>query len=400
MGKLSREGVAAAREARKEINKGPTRAERKEDRGRREETLESFTVDEAMRQPGFADFLAEFGDAETLDLSDDNPVIAERYVMFTEKIILGESLKGVYSEHVRADLGISIDGSVLEEIDVRLSKRAAADPEGFKKALESRRKFEKAAQSVRESQAEIEELLVGIDKTGLETKVEDLELAKSQHLLKRMFSSEARKTREDILKKYDLHSDHLGDVLSSSKTDLETLKKLSAVQKALYEECAEAQKSLFKDEVGPLQQIRKKVLLEVNRELTEIRGSTDPSVENLNKVAATIRKIRASTGTAGGVMNYAKGLEADLDTLEQELKINTERVVQVAIENVSKSMTKRTLTEVEVAINATMSKMTKDGLDSPENRALFVRKIEDLANAEKDMAKKLLLRRMAIKLKK
>ena len=383
------------KETLKEINRQPDRKEKKETAEARKKEEEEFNLDEALNNSEFVEFLAKFPDAENLKMTDNNEKIQERYFRFKDQKELSKSLKGVFVGQIELESGQKMTPEDFSSVDEYISRMAIEKKEKFEKVLNSKKMFERSISELQKTQSEVQEILGKLAKSDIEKKIEELTYVKKNGFFKTLFNKEARDRKKDILEKYDISSESVKEALSTEKQKIETLGKIDAVQEAVLKQFLKAQQELLSKEFEPLQEARKKVLEKIMDSLAIIDAKPKDKVEigEVDSVAEKLRKVKASS-------NYIPEYQKDLDTLEADLQKMTQELLQSKLDQTISSSEDNKISTLEKNLQETFSKMTARGLQTSENKRLVIEKLEELANKETSMPKKLLIKRVIIKLNK
>lgn len=377
-----------------DINKQPDRAERKEEKEAKKEIEKNFDLDTALNDSGFTEFLAKYPDAENLEMAENNKTIQERYLRFKDQVNLSETLKKIFVGQIKLESGIEMKNEDFDDVNNYIELMAIEDPKRFDKVLNSKKMLERSIQEIQKTQIEIEEVLGKLSKNDIEKKIEDLEYAKSQNLFKRIFNKEARQKREDILEKYNISPNDLKEALSIESGKIDTLEKLDSIQEAILKQFTDAQEKLISKELQPLQEARQKVLEKILGELAIIDAKGEEAeIGDLDKVAEKIKKVEDSG-------NYIPEYQENLEIIKKDLEEMTQKLLSQKIEDTLSSFSDNKISTLETNLKKTFEKITTRGLNTEENKIMIMEKLKDLANSEKSMAKKLLIRRIIIKFQK
>jgi hypothetical protein len=88
----------------------------------------AFDVRAALNKAGFAEFLAEHPDAESLDMNDE-AVLQKRFEVFEIKAKVTENIAKVYSGHIKEEIGIDIGSEGAKSVKEYIDKQAIENPE-------------------------------------------------------------------------------------------------------------------------------------------------------------------------------------------------------------------------------------------------------------------------------
>ena len=376
------------------INKQPDREEIKEEEKSKKEAEEEFDLDEALNEPAFVDFLAKFPDAETMEMVEGNKKIMERYFTFKDQKQLSKALKGVFVNQINLESGVQMNEGEFDNVDEYIEKMSIEDQGRFEKVLKSKQMFERSIEELQKTQLEIKEILGKLNKSDLQEKIKDLKYVKSNNFIKTLFDKEARDKKKGILEKYEISGSDAKEALEIETKKVETLEKLESLQQVVLKQFVKAQETLLSKELEPLQEARQKVLEKIMSDLAIVDGKNEKAnVEELDKVAEKIRSVEASG-------NYIPEYEENLEMLKKDLEEMTKKLLERKIEETVLSFTNNKISTLEASLQITFEKMTGRGLKTPENKELVLKKLMDLAEAEKSLPKKLLIKRIIIKFKK
>jgi len=383
------------KETLKEINKEPDRKERKESKEARKKEEEDFDIDEALNNPEFVEFLAKFPDAESLELTNNDEKVKERYFRFKDQKELSKALKGVFVGQIEVESGFKMKEGDFEGVDEHIGQMSIEDPGRFEKILNSKRMFERSVAELQKTQGEVKEILGKLDKAGIEKKVEELTYVKKNGFFKALFNKEIRDKKKDILEKYEIDADAVKEALETEKSKVKTLGEIEKVQEAVLKQFLKAQQELLSKEFEPLQQARQKVLEKVMESLAIIDAKPKDKVEvgEVDAVAEKLRMIKASG-------NYVPEYQNDLDMLEKDLQEMTQNLLQGKLDQAVEAFGDNKISTLEKSLKNIFDKMTARGLNTGENKRLVIEKLENLADKETSVAKKLLIKRMIIKINK
>jgi hypothetical protein len=376
------------------INKQPDRKEKKEEKESKKEAEEEFDLDEALNEPAFVDFLAKFPDAETMEMVEGNKKIMERYFAFKDQKQLSKALKGVFVNQINLESGVQMNEGEFDNVDEYIEKMSIEDQGRFEKVLKSKQMFERSIEELQKTQLETKEILGKLNKSDLQEKIKDLKYVKSSNFIKTLFDKEARDKKKGILEKYEISGSDAKEALEIETKKVETLEKLESLQQVVLKQFVKAQETLLSKELEPLQEARQKVLEKIMSDLAIVDGKNEKAnVEELDKVAEKIRSVEASG-------NYIPEYEENLEMLKKDLEEMTKKLLERKIEETVLSFTNNKISTLEASLQTTFEKMTGRGLKTPENKELVLKKLMDLAEAEKSLPKKLLIKRIIIKFKK
>lgn len=376
------------------INKQPDRKGRKEEKESKKEAEEEFDLDEALNEPAFVDFLAKFPDAETMEMVEGNKKIMERYFTFKDQKQLSKALKGVFVNQINLESGVQMNEGEFDNVDEYIEKMSIEDQGRFEKVLKSKQMFERSIEELQKTQLETKEILGKLNKSDLQEKIKDLKYVKSNNFIKTLFDKEARDKKKGILEKYEISGSDAKEALEIETKKVETLEKLESLQQVVLKQFVKAQETLLSKELEPLQEARQKVLEKIMSDLAIVDGKNEKAnVEELDKVAEKIRSVEASG-------NYIPEYEKNLEMLKKDLEEMTKKLLERKIEETVLSFTNNKISTLEASLQITFEKMTGRGLKTPENKELVLKKLVDLAEAEKSLPKKLLIKRIIIKFKK
>lgn len=376
------------------INKQPDRKGRKEEKESKKEAEEEFDLDEALNEPAFVDFLAKFPDAETMEMVEGNKKIMERYFTFKDQKQLSKALKGVFVNQINLESGVQMNEGEFDNVDEYIEKMSIEDQGRFEKVLKSKQMFERSIEELQKTQLETKEILGKLNKSDLQEKIKDLKYVKSNNFIKTLFDKEARDKKKGILEKYEISGSDAKEALEIETKKVETLEKLESLQQVVLKQFVKAQETLLSKELEPLQEARQKVLEKIMSDLAIVDGKNEKAnVEELDKVAEKIRSVEASG-------NYIPEYEENLEMLKKDLEEMTKKLLERKIEETVLSFTNNKISTLEASLQITFEKMTGRGLKTPENKELVLKKLMDLAEAEKSLPKKLLIKRIIIKFKK
>jgi hypothetical protein len=379
-----------------DINKEPTKKERREQSAEEAKMRDDFDLDTALNDPAFVEFLAQYPkeELETIDMSEHNEALIDRFVLFKSKDSLSKAMKDVFSQQVELESGVNVSED-LDSVDEYFSKMVVENPEKFKEIMGSRNMFEKSVAELEKTQNEIKEILGDLNKSELETKIEDLSYAKSLNFFNTLFNKEARQEKRDILDKYGLSKADLKQALEIEIAKVDTLDEVQRIQEAVLKQFLDAQDNLLSKEFEPLQKAREKALQKIKTELTSVKRKKIENVEvgDIDAIADKIRMVKESG-------NYVPEYQKDLDALEENLSAMVQKLLQEKLEKAVVSLGKNKISTLEKSINNVFDQMTARGLRTPENNELVLEKLEELAEKTKSLPKKLLIKRMIIKLNK
>jgi len=129
-------------------------------------TSGSFDIDKALNKQGFPEFLGQFPDYKSLDLSDnssDADTIKERYEAFTRKNEVAKELKTLYRDTINRDIGIRLPESEFACIDAFLETQAIENPSSIAEFYKDIQEFQQLPQEIASAEQTLK-TLGGLDR--------------------------------------------------------------------------------------------------------------------------------------------------------------------------------------------------------------------------------------------
>lgn len=378
-----------------QINKQPDRKEQKEVIRNRKIEEENFVLDEALNDPGFVEFLGQFPDADNIEMTDNNIELRERYFRFKDQKGLSESLRTIFIGQIKQESGVQLSPEDFANVDDYVKNMAINEVERFEKVVGSKRMLERSIVEIQKTNEEIKAVLGDFNKEDINQKIKDLVFAEQNGFFRTLFNREVREKKQDILEKYNISNKEVSDVLDLEIDKVATLEQAESVQRAIIEQFTKAQETLLSKELAPLQEARQKVLNKILDDLAILDDmhADEVEIKDLDKVAETLRTVEASG-------NYVPEYQESIQKLREDLERMTSELLQQKLEEAIAALGKNTISTLEQSLQTTLETMTSRGLKTEENRKLVMQKLKEIASAEPNRAKKILIKRIIIKYNK
>jgi len=417
-----------------------------------EEVPQEFDIDAALNEKGFAEFLAAREDAEDFDI-DDAESVENRFNIFVQKEGVKKNLKALYANQINREFDITLNVDDLKSVDAHFEKEALKNSDLVMKTHGKLELFERLPKDILKLEGELGKLGKAED---WNIKLETLRKDKANLDNTRKYTGFTGKARlaletigvfiKPLPKSYgDLTNSmfidkYIGDVgqeigklleqrdaLKSVKEKFgnmnkgEAGKKLTDIENQISEventlsTIAEADqlKNLSENLFG---EIRKKMFAEVANisELAEaIQGEVVyqfnelldiDSIESLDKAQNKLEALR----------KISKTTEIGVDPLGGVNEDDLQELIDRSIERVSTEMTiasiedtnlgQNALTKLEKSLEPFIKRTKVGSKDGDESREFIMKTIEEVAralpNTTESKAKRLLLARIIIKMRK
>jgi hypothetical protein len=124
--------------------------------GKLEEQMKDFDVNRALNESGFPEFLALHSDAEVFDMANVDAIKA-RYETFKLKELLKGEYKGVVVEHIKGEMGITLDEADFADVELEFTKMAVNSPEKLKALADTIHQFKTLPIEIADLEAQIME---------------------------------------------------------------------------------------------------------------------------------------------------------------------------------------------------------------------------------------------------
>ncbi len=382
-----------------------------------EETM-NVNLDVILDDKNFVDYLSKFPDAGVLDLSDENSIeIAKRYETFKKVGQMAESLKGIYSSELESEIGIA--GAKFEEIDGLIYLISIEDPDKFKALSEgvSRNKALKEAvakekgtmaesfglSSTEDLKNKITETKEKVDNLINERNADTVRMREIRgRFIARLFSGKLL-DEEDAL--FESRNKKMGEIIELQ----ELVKKMEESENNIehLDKSSESQReSLIYSGLIPLEVYTDTMRKVVTDALIDIENSGSGEKVKGAKKEKTIDDLGGFADLLNKVME-SKGYKIDNDALNKskyeeltaKYKLELTKKIDALISRSIDLIKDTPLTIIEVGINAILAKHKFDVGAEISSEKFVVNILAEREAKEKDLSKKLMIRRLLAKYK-
>ena len=117
------------------------------------EAPRASAIDKALNTKGFAEFLAKYPEAESIDLNDTNEAeIEQRLEAFEAKNRVSAEIRGLFNNEL-SGLGIKLEGADFASVDVYLEDETINNPEAIQEMARTIALFQELPGKIRELEA-------------------------------------------------------------------------------------------------------------------------------------------------------------------------------------------------------------------------------------------------------
>ena len=384
----------------------------------------NMDIDVMLDRPGFAAFLENYSDAESLEVTDENKKeIAARFRAFEASQTVARQFELAMNQKLQADGKGRMNAEERQAYRDHVAELAAKEPEKLLELQEDLRALEEGPEKIRQKEAEFARLKKELDAETIKAGITELQGEKApikqslkdsrkaefsawqmflgsrgfgkaaQHLERQKQELAEFKEIEAAIQKAEATlASAPGEIARGERAVREAAEKLKGVQQAIFEENKAAK------------MIQKRLIAKTRKKCEEARQSMD--IDVLQKAA---EQFAADEKLAKAGSDYL-GLDSDPDFAErhkQELHAQMELAIAVGIWKALESLPAgATQSRLERA-RRTFTRLTETeaGFAGREESKGFV--LETLRQAEEDArtkskgsGKSLLLKRLIAKLSK
>lgn len=365
----------------------------------------AFSVDKALNNKKFVEFLTKYHDAEGLDLdeeasSDDVEELEKRYQAFESMSGLTRSLKGLYKGEIADKVGIKLGDKELENVDAYLEQLVLDNPEKindlaaeFERRAQLKQDIVAREQEIRAAKRELSDYAAVETELELAAKTTGFRNKKNLFIFGWLFRSKAENQARKAMKE---EYGSLGDAKKHFDRMVELKATVGEVEDALAgvkEEIDNNRQDVF-DDVDVTEDLVNRAKEQAQEDLKNLAESTD--LKDLDKAVETFDKFSAESSS--GFEDLTDGLEPDFaDKLDRAVHQKVSAEMIAAVNALPESLA---LSGVEKALKKFIDRESV-GSDKGVDAKEFVRSTLEgiLFLPGLPSAKRILLKRLHIKLK-
>lgn len=379
-----------------------------------------FSIDSALHNEEFLDFLAKYDESKQLEMTDENEAeLAQRFEVFEHKNELTKDLKGLYRNEIAEDTGLKLEDEDLAAVEEEIEKTALENPEEIERLIDQHKEFQEGPERIARKEKELKELggreeLAG-KASGLETREEVLEAAKktlgffnvkNSPLVGRWFQQPAeraarKRTKEEYgvaLKPKNVEQElgKIAEELEKTKGVISTIDTAQTEKERLEGEYAKVRK-MFLQDFEPVKAIAAVAKERVHSKLLAFAQGED--LKTLEAGQVYLDKLKNAKDVMG--IEYLEGLKIKEGEKEAEFQEQLDKMIDAQLYSdmegaVEKLLLKKTsFSQMEKTLAAFLAKEKKIGSREGDRAKEALRKIfGDLVAREKDTKKKILLKRI------
>lgn len=375
------------------------------------EAPRASSIDKALNTKGFAEFLAKYPEAESIDLNDTNEAeIEQRLEAFEAKNRVSKEIRGLFNNQL-SGLGIKLEGADFESVEAYLEDETIHNPESIQEMARTIALFQELPGKIRELEAKaasignIDELTAKSDQLW-DQAVELDEASKIEvPRLKGLYFSSRRKDnkaklarREEILAKHGTTLEGVNKKYEEKfvqaravDSNIQALEDLGRLKQEIEANFKQANQALFKDSeiAGKIKEAVKVKIQDKYNAMLHGPGSFDTADKSLQYLD-TIEETDP---------DYLEGM--DLDHQRNSLNEFLEKKLVEEMREIVDGISKKSLTldKVEDKLKKYLGREKIGTREGDELRDMLSRVFEKLrTDGTLSTAKKIIMSRVAIKL--
>ncbi len=416
----------------------------------------SLEIDKALNTKGFAEFLAMHPDTKTFDVGNEKEV-AKRFEIFELKEEVKDSVKKLYAGEIQRDMGIELEANELGAVDKHLEKLAIENPKEILRMKERIVKFVEMPKQISELESQIaaigksEDLIAILEKRrktqeelGIARKYAGVGGTARYAMMHLNVGFKALSNWEEMLSKklnpeFD-QSHHANEAVtsianaraeraavrsvrenigSSSKTKIESVlasidadiieieNLLQAMtnledKKKASEKSFDSLRKKLMGGVGEIAEVKDAVQNCAKKQLLEMLNGT--SIKKLNEAQSRLEDLALASETTKTGIDPLGGM----DEAEYQKAVDT-AIQEKAFEQIVKTVSEtnlgtNALTKMEKVLRPFLTEDRLGSLDQEKTKEFITKSIQEIAENLDDTtpnkAKKIILSRIIIKMKK
>ena len=374
-------------------------------------TSGSFDIDKALNKQGFPEFLGQFPDYKSLDLSDnssDADTIKERYEAFTRKNEVAKELKTLYRDTINRDIGIRLPESEFACIDAFLETQAIENPSSIAEFYKDIQEFQQLPQEIASAEQTLK-TLGGLDRIQEKIDATQEKLREAQD----KYDVEEEKDVDGKWRGRNRRREEKGARLASIQKEIEdlqkesisytekidTLDKAKDAKKEIGERSDELRLKIFED-FAPAKEILARAQKAAHDKLNvmfEKYADTDDDAKTLRQIEDVQAYFDQMTKT-DGPWSYADGI--DIEAHQESFDSWITLQFNIEITRAITSFTLGSSSSLEKLEKKLDSYLNKDRLGSQkgqEAKEFILQTLQQKAEQESEPAKLILLRRIIAK---